>query len=88
MNQVAPITCSPPMTRVAGRPWGLQRPVSLSEVLDRVLNTGAVLSGEIVISVAGIDLLYVGLNLVVSSVETLRNNGHPRASRHGFTQYV
>jgi hypothetical protein len=76
------------MARLAGRPWGLQRPVSLSEVLDRVLNTGAVLSGEIVISVAGIDLLYVGLNVVVSSIETLRHNGHPEVSRHASTQYV
>ena len=82
MNQVAPRTCSAPMARLAGRPWGLQRPVSLSEVLDRVLNTGAVLSGEIVISVAGIDLLYVGLNVVVGSVETLRDNGRPREHSH------
>ena len=37
--------------------------VVLSEVLDRVLNKGAVLTGEVVISVAGIDLLYLGLPL-------------------------
>lgn len=44
-------------------------------MLDRVLNKGAALTGEVVISVAGIDLIYVGLNLLVSSVETLRQNG-------------
>lgn len=49
----------------------LEREVSLCELLDRVLNKGAVLTGEIVISVADIELLYVGLSLVVSSVETL-----------------
>lgn len=54
------------------RPHGFERPVSLSEVLDRVLNTGAVVTGEIVISVAGIDLLYLGLNVVLTSVETAR----------------
>jgi len=48
-----------------------EREVSLCELLDRVLNKGAVLTGEIVIAVADIELLYVGLSLVVSSVETL-----------------
>jgi hypothetical protein len=46
--------------------------VVLSEVLDRVLNKGAVLTGEVVISVAGIDLLYVGLNVLLGSFETVR----------------
>ncbi len=54
------------------RPCGFEAPVTLSEVLDRVLNTGVVVTGEIVISVAGIDLLYLGLNLMVTSVETAR----------------
>jgi len=47
------------------------RQVSLVEVLDRVLNRGAVLTGGITISVADIPLLYVGLNLLIASVETL-----------------
>ena len=55
------------------RPRGLDRPVSLSEILDRVLNTGAVVTGEVVISIAGIDLIYLGLNVVLTSVETARN---------------
>jgi hypothetical protein len=50
-----------------------QRRVSLCETLDRVLNKGAIIAGDIVISVADIDLLYIGLNLMVTSVETLRN---------------
>jgi hypothetical protein len=41
-------------------------------VLDRVLNKGAVVAGEVVISVAGVDLLYLGLNVVLTSVETAR----------------
>jgi len=49
------------------------RRVSLCETLDRVLNKGAVIAGDIIISVADIDLLYLGLNLVVTSVETMRN---------------
>jgi gas vesicle structural protein len=50
-----------------------QRHVSLCETLDRVLNKGAVITGDIIISVADIDLLYLGLNLIVTSVETMRN---------------
>jgi hypothetical protein len=60
----------------------LEREVSLCELLDRVLNKGAVLTGEIVIAVADIELLYVGLSLVVSSVETLLETMHtPKTGR-------
>lgn len=45
--------------------------ISLCELLDRVLNKGAVLTGEIVISIANIELLYIGVNLLISSVEKL-----------------
>jgi len=48
------------------------RRVSLCETLDRVLNKGAVIAGDVVLSVAGVDLLYLGLNVVVTSVETMR----------------
>jgi hypothetical protein len=47
---------------------------SLCELLDRVLNTGVVAAGEIVISVAGIDLIYLNVNLLLTSVETARGN--------------
>ena len=58
---------------IARRPRGLEKPVTLSEVLDRVLNKGAVLTGEVVISVAGIDLVYLGLNVVLTSIQTARD---------------
>ena len=64
---------------------GPERPVSLSEVLDRVLTKGAVVAGEIVISVAGIDLVYLGLNVVLTSVETARNCKLQVEVRHGGT---
>ena len=44
---------------------------SLLELVDRLLYKGVVLAGEATISVAGIDLIYLGLNVVLSSVETL-----------------
>jgi hypothetical protein len=44
--------------------------LSLLETLDHVLNRGLVIAGEITISVADIDLIFVGLNVLVSSIET------------------
>jgi len=44
--------------------------LSLLETLDHVLNRGLVIAGEITIAVADIDLIFVGLNVMVSSVET------------------
>lgn len=44
----------------------------LAELVNRVLDRGVVLSGEVTISVAGIDLVYLGLDLVLSSIETMR----------------
>ena len=44
--------------------------LSLLETLDHVLNRGLVIAGEITISVADIDLVFVGLNVLLSSVET------------------
>lgn len=46
--------------------------LSLLETLDHVLNRGLVIAGEITISVADVDLIFVGLNVMVSSVETAR----------------
>ena len=48
-----------------------RRHSSLCESLNRVLDVGAVVVGELVISVAGVDLIYINLNVLVSSVETL-----------------
>ncbi len=46
--------------------------LSLLETLDHVLNRGLVIAGEITIAVADVDLIFVGLNVMVSSVETAR----------------
>jgi gas vesicle structural protein len=46
--------------------------VSLCEALDRVLNKGAVLFGEVMISVADIDLVYLGLQVILASMETAK----------------
>lgn len=46
------------------------RHLTLCEALDRVLNKGAVVMGEVTISVANVDLIYLGLQLVLTSIET------------------
>jgi len=46
--------------------------ISLCEALDRILNKGAVIVGEVTISVANIDLVYLGLQVILTSIETAR----------------
>jgi len=55
------------------------RQISLAETLDRVLNKGVVLVGEVTLSVADIDLLYLGLNIILTSVETMERFGRGEA---------
>ncbi len=54
--------------------------VTICEALDRILNKGAVVVGEVRISVADIDLIYLGLQLVLTSVETARDPGRTRSA--------
>jgi len=49
-----------------------QEHVSLCEALDRILNKGAVVVGEVTISVANVDLIYLGLQVILTSIETAR----------------
>lgn len=64
------------------RIFGPEQRVSLCEVLDRALNKGVVVAGDLVISVADIDLVYLGLRLVLTSVETARRMQAPLAGEH------
>lgn len=45
--------------------------LSLLETLDHVLDRGLVIAGEVTIAVADIDLVYLGLNLLLGSVESV-----------------
>ena len=45
--------------------------VTLVELVDRVLNKGVVLQGDVILSVAGVDLVYVTLRVLLASVGTL-----------------
>lgn len=64
---------------------GARDRVSLCEALDRVLNKGAVVAGELTISVADIDLIYLALQLVVTSTSRTSSRGArpPACAREG-----
>lgn len=76
-------------TSVSQQEWLSGRQVTLVEVLDRVLNKGAVLTGGITISVADIPLIYVGLNLLIASVEMLarHQSAVPDTAQAGRTEF-
>ncbi|HEY9479392.1 MAG TPA: gas vesicle protein [Gemmatimonadaceae bacterium] len=50
----------------------------LGELLNHVLDKGVVISGDVTISVANIDLVRVGLSLYLTSVETMENPSRVR----------
>jgi Gas vesicle protein len=51
-----------------------RREVSLVDLVDRLLDGGVVIHGDITLAVADVDLLYVGLRALVASVETLERD--------------
>ena len=46
----------------------------LAELVNRVLDRGVMVAGDVTISVAGIDLVHLALRLRLSSSETLRRH--------------
>jgi hypothetical protein len=48
--------------------------VGLVDLLDRVLASGVVAAGDVVLSAANVDLVYLNLRLLVGSVPTIRRD--------------
>ena len=48
--------------------------IALVDLLDRVLACGVVITGDITLSIADVDLVTVSLRALVSSVSTLANS--------------
>lgn len=44
--------------------------IQLAEAIDRIMHKGAVLRGDVMISVADVDLMYLDLRVILSSVDT------------------
>jgi gas vesicle structural protein len=51
------------------------REVTLLELVDRLLDRGVVLTGDITISVADVDLIVLGLRLLLASAERMPAGG-------------
>lgn len=49
--------------------------VTLLDLLDRIVDHGVVLAGDVTISVADVDLIYLGLRLILTSVERANELG-------------
>ena len=52
--------------------------LSLLETLDHLLDRGVVISGEAVISIGDVDLLYLGLNIVLANVDAIIRTSNKR----------
>jgi hypothetical protein len=52
-----------------------QRDVAFIDLVDRLLQGGVVIAGDITLAVADIDLVYVGLRAVISSVAAAEREG-------------
>jgi len=70
-------------TQVLARSPRAARDVALIDLLDRLLEGGIVVHGEITLAAADIDLVDLSLQLIVGSVDTVRrgiNGPLPRSS--------
>jgi hypothetical protein len=52
-----------------------QREVALVDLVDRLLAGGVVLGGDVTLSIADVDLVYVGLRALITSVPTAEEKG-------------
>lgn len=51
------------------------QPLTIVDLVDRILDKGVVITGDITISVVGVDLLSLKINLVIASLETAKRYG-------------
>jgi hypothetical protein len=49
--------------------------LTIVDLIDRILDKGVVITGDITISVVGVDLLSLKINLVIASLETAKRYG-------------
>jgi hypothetical protein len=63
----------------------VERDVALIDLVDRLLGGGVVIAGDITLAVADVDLVYVGLRALVTSVATAEErNLLPRGMGSGL----
>jgi hypothetical protein len=74
------VTLSPnsdfsPMQQVGGSSVSGGQGTNLADILERVLDTGIVIAGDIRVNLLDIELLTIKLRLVVASLETAKEAG-------------
>ncbi len=63
--------------RARGHRVSAPHDVGLIDLIDRLLDGGVVLAGDITLAAADVDLVYVGLRALISSVATAERKGIP-----------
>ena len=63
------------MTEMSLRRAGAEPPANLADVLERVLDKGMVIAGDITINLLDIELLTIKLRLLVASVDRAKEMG-------------
>jgi hypothetical protein len=64
-----------PMQRVGGSAVSGNQGTNLADILERVLDTGIVIAGDIRVNLLDIELLTIKLRLVIASLETAKQAG-------------
>ncbi|SFC68421.1 MULTISPECIES: gas vesicle protein [Bacillaceae] len=57
--------------------------ITLLDILDGVLDKGVVITGDLILSIADIDLVYVNICLLVTAVESIHERGLKNVSKSG-----
>jgi hypothetical protein len=65
---------TPPASSIEG-PADLDSRITLLDLADRLLGKGIVIRGDITLALADIDLIYISLQALISSVSTLDERG-------------
>ena len=52
-----------------------QQQLTIVDLVDRILDKGVVINGDITVSIVGVDLLSLKINLVIASLETAKRYG-------------
>ena len=60
-----------------------QREVALVDLVDRLLAGGVVIGGDLTLSIADVDLVYVSLRALITSVDTAKEAGMSLSFAHG-----
>jgi hypothetical protein len=55
---------------------------TLLDMLDRLLNKGVVLNGDVVLGVAGVDLVYLRLSALLTAIDRLMSTSGRKRPQH------